>query len=354
MKTVFCTKYGDLKNPDESKRGKVEVLNVDERQIVHDETVKIKTGYCAICGSDPHNIAGTAFQRPLPTGLGHEISGVIVELGKKATKKGLKVGDRVAGNFLRPCGTCYYCRNKQEQFCDFKGEFQCPGMGEYVVWHESQMYKLPDNINLKEGCLLEPVSVAVRVTDKAQMETGARVLISGGGPIGLLTLQLLSSCGSYITVSEPIAARRELAKQLGAKYVIDPVNENLEEKTKEITGGLGFDIIIELSGVTGAAQEVLKVVARGGKIIYAAMYNNTFNLQVNMWDYLYRNDISMTGMLLSPYTFPRALQMLPSLKLKEFTSKYFYIDDAAEAFQAQVSGKYTKILINCNKDLENL
>ncbi|MDR0492002.1 MAG: alcohol dehydrogenase catalytic domain-containing protein [Oscillospiraceae bacterium] len=353
MKTVFCTKTGDLRDPDETKRAKVEVRDVDERQIVHDETVKIKTAYCAICGSDPHTIGG-AFSRPLPMGMGHEISGVIAELGKKATKKGFKVGDRVAGNFLRPCGTCNHCRNKQEQFCDFKGEFQCPGMAEYVVWHESQMFKLPDNVSLKEGCLLEPVSVATRIADKTGIEIGARVAISGGGPIGLLTLQMMNMYGATsLTLIEPIAARRELAKQFGAEHTIDPVNGDIVKEAMEATEGMGFDVIVEVSGAPSAALSMPLIAARGGKIVYAAMYPNEYDMPINLWSVFYRKEITMTGVLLSPYTFPRSVQLLPRLQLKPFTQKYFYIDDVTEAFLAHLSGEYSKVLILCNKELEN-
>lgn len=354
MKTVFVTKTGSLLDPDESQRAVLEVLDVPEKQIEHDETVKIKVGYCAICGSDPHSIAG-AFNRPLPLGLGHEVSGVIVELGKKATKKGFKVGDRVAGNFLRPCGTCDYCRNKQEQFCNFKGEFQCPGMAEYITWHESQLYKLPDSISLREGCLMEPISVAVRIADKTNIEIGARVAISGGGPIGLLALQLMKMYGATsLTLIEPIEARRQLAKEMGAEYTIDPIKGDLLKEAMEITDGLGYDVVIEISGVPGSAIAMAPIAACGGMIVFGAMYPNDYEMPLNMADVFYRRELTMTGMLLSPYTFPRTNRLLTSLDLDAFTQKYFYIDDATEAFETHLSGKYPKVLILCNKDLENV
>jgi len=353
MKTVFCTKNGDLRDPDESKRAKVEILDVEEKQIVHDETVKIKVAYCAICGSDPHNIGGI-FGRPLPIPLGHEVSGVVVEVGKKATKKGFKVGDRVAGNFLQPCGACDYCNNKQQQFCNFKGAYQSPGMAEYVVWHEGQLYKLPDNISLKEGCLLEPLSVATRIADKTNIEIGAKVAVCGGGPIGLLSLQLMNMFGATsLTLIEPIAARRELAAQFGAAHTINPLDGDLTKAAMEITDDQGFAVVIEASGAPSAAAVMPFITARGGTIVYSAMYPNAYEMPLNMQMHFYQKEITMTGMLLSPYTFPRALALLPRLNLKPFVQKYFYIDDCANAFLAHLSGEYPKILILCNKELED-
>jgi (R,R)-butanediol dehydrogenase/meso-butanediol dehydrogenase/diacetyl reductase/L-iditol 2-dehydrogenase len=72
-------------------------------------------------------------------------------VGEKATKKGLKVGDRVSGCFLRFCGACYYCQNGQQQFCEHADESNRPGYSEYLVWHESQVYKLPDGVSLKRA-----------------------------------------------------------------------------------------------------------------------------------------------------------------------------------------------------------
>ncbi|HCX64407.1 MAG TPA: alcohol dehydrogenase, partial [Eubacteriaceae bacterium] len=184
MKVIAALKIGDLRATDEAEKGKVGVIEMDE-QPLGEEDVRIKVAYCAICGSDPHLVEGIFGWEP-PFGMGHELSGVIVEVGKKATRKGLKVGDRVAGNFLKFCGTCYYCQNGQQQFCENADESNNPGMAESIVWHESQVYKLPDSVTLKEGCLLEPVSIAVRMMDKVEPKFGRRVLISGGGPIGLL------------------------------------------------------------------------------------------------------------------------------------------------------------------------
>ncbi len=180
-----------------------------------DEDVKIKVAYCGICGSDPQLVEGI-FGWATPFGLGHEVFGVITELGKKATLKGLQGGDRVAGNFLHFCGSCYYCQNGQQQFCENIPEGNA-GMAEYTVWHESQVYKLPDDVSLRRGALLEPVSIAVRIADKIDLKAGARLAINGSGPIGMLTLQMLKMRGATsVTIFEPVAERRELAVKFGA------------------------------------------------------------------------------------------------------------------------------------------
>lgn len=345
MKVISAIKIGNMKYSDLSKRGKVVVLDMPISPLGV-EDVKIKVAYCAICGSDPHLVGGIFGWDP-PFGLGHELSGIIVELGKNATKKGLKVGDKVSGNFLKFCGTCYYCSNGQEQFCE--NPRNEPGMAEYVVWHESQAFKIPDEISLEQACLLEPVSIAVRIMDKTNMKIGQRVAISGGGPIGLLTLQMLKMFGATsLTMIEPIAERQELAREFGADYIIDPINQNVEDESKKITGGLGFDIVIEASGSPKAAPAACEIAARGGTVLYIAMFPKDYKMPLNLYEKCYFNELTISGIYVAPYAYPRALQILPRMKLDKFTNKIFTIDQAEEAFEAQISGKYPKILIKCN------
>ena len=351
MKSIRCVRVGSLREQDPEKRGKIEVWDVPEDP-VGPEDVKMKVAYCAICGSDPHLIEGI-FGWPTPFGMGHEVSGVITEVGEKAVKKGLKVGDRVAGNFLRFCGTCYYCQNGQQQFCEHADESNHPGFSETLVWHESQVYKLPDSVSLKEGCLLEPVSIAVRAMDKAELKFGQRVLISGGGPIGLLIAQCFSRYGAAdLTLSEPIPERRELAKRFGAKHVVDPLAENIRDAADRITGGRGFDVVFDCTGSPKAVYDLPYVTAKGGKLIYSAMYPNDFEMPLNLYKFCYYNELNITGMYVAPYAFPRAARMLPELDLEPLTAKVFELEDAPAAFDAQVTGKYPKVLIRCNKDLD--
>lgn len=351
MKSIRCVKIGSLREKDPEKRGKIQVWDVPQDPL-GPEDVRIKVAYCAICGSDPHLVEGI-FGWPTPFGMGHEVSGIITEVGEKAVKKGLKVGDRVAGNFLKFCGTCYYCQNGQQQFCEHADESNHPGFSEDLVWHESQVYKLPDSVSLKKGCLLEPVSIAVRAMDKAELKFGQRVLVSGGGPIGLLITQCLAKSGATeLTLSEPIAQRRELAMKYGAKHVIDPMQENIRDAANRITDGHGFDVVFDCTGSKHAVYDLPYVTAKGGRLIYSAMYPNDFEMPLNLYKFCYYNELTITGMYVAPYAFPRAAQMLPDLDLDDLTTTVFDLTDAEAAFDAQVSGKYPKILIRCNQNME--
>ena len=140
------------------------------------------------------------------------------------------------------------CIRDSPEYCTDVGNEPC--MAEYVVWNESQVCKLPDGVSLREGSLMEPLSIAVRAMDKAGMQVGKRVLISGGGPIGQLCAQLAAKFGAAeLTLSEPVESRCELAKKIGVEHIINPITEDVYERAMEITNGLGYDVIIECSAV---------------------------------------------------------------------------------------------------------
>ncbi|WP_159500442.1 zinc-binding dehydrogenase [Microbacterium sp. 18062] len=352
MRTVAVTKIGSLRDPDESTRGRIGVVDFPE-QPLGPEDVRIRVAYSAICGSDPH-LAEGFFGTDVPIGLGHELSGVVEELGERAHRNGLRVGDRVAGNFLRFCGTCRPCQEGRQQFCEHIQDYNRPGMAETVTWHESQVYRLPDDVSLLKGCLLEPTSVAVRIADKTRIRVGDRVAICGGGPIGQLALQVMKMHGATsLTMIEPIADRRAMARRHGADYIIDPVNEDQDAVAGEITGGRGFDVVIDASGSTRAVRGLLDIAAKGATVVYGAMYPEDYELPLNLSNHLYLKELTLTGVFVSPYAFPRALQILPHLDVEELTRSVFELEDAADAFAMHVSGRYPKVVIRCN-DLEEV
>ncbi|MDX9984563.1 zinc-dependent alcohol dehydrogenase [Sphaerochaeta sp.] len=351
MKVVCGVKVGNMKDRDADARGKVGIIEFPIKELGPDE-VKIKVAYCSICGSDPH-IVGGAFGLEPPFGLGHEMSGVVVELGSAATKRGLKVGDRVSGNFLHYCGACRPCLTGNQEYCKHASNQPC--MAEYVVWHEAQVVKIPQGVSLLQGCMLEPLSIGVRILDRCQMQVGKRVLVSGGGPIGLITCQLFKKFGaSSLTLSEPNPQRRDIAKSIGVEFTINPIEEDLVARGMEITGGDGYDVIVEVSGIPSAAESVLKLAAYDAHVLYSAMFSNEYRLPLNLFEYCYNKGVHITGTYCSHYNFERAAQILPSMDFSAFLGEeqIFAIDDCEQAFAAHLSGKYPKIIIRCN-DFEN-
>ena len=220
--------------------------------------VKVKIAYCGICGSDPEIYEGTFSllkapwwpKAPVPR-RGHEASGVITELGPDLLGD-WKVGQRVAMNFRKYCGGCYYCRNKMEQFCEHVKSYEA-GFAEYALYDESCLYPLPDDVSLERGAMLEPVTIAVHAVDQGNIAPGKSVAISGAGTIGLLVQQLAMKAGAArVLVSDPMPEKREFAKRFGADWTIDPLKEDLVTVGRGLMDGRGFDTVFECSGNFGA------------------------------------------------------------------------------------------------------
>ena len=337
--------------------GVLEVQDIPEPVCETDE-IKVKIAYAGICGSDPKILAGTvgaAFpagaiggplavtpMRPGVKILGHEASGTIVQIGKDV-KGDFKIGQHVAMNFRKTCGGCYYCQNKMEHFClrvtPFVGV-----MAEYGSFKESLVYKLPEDLPLDEGALLEPLSIAVHAVDIAKIKVGDSVIITGGGPIGLLILQTALKAGaSKVLLSEPINEKRQLAKRFGADVTVDPLHEDLLAISNKFTDGRGFNVGIEATGIPDLARQLILLSERCGNIVWAGVYPGDIDLGVPIF-YMYAKELSIHSVKLAPYSFPRALQILPKLDLKPLIT-VFPLDEAIKAFEAHKKGKEIKILL---------
>ena len=324
--------------------GVLEVQDVPEPETAPDQ-IKVKIAYAGICGTDPEIVEGRFVPPKLPPGpniVGHEASGTIVEIGKDI-RGDFKIGQKVAMNFRSACGACYYCNNQMEHFCEMVTP-NTGAMAEYAVYKENTVFPLPDDIPLDVGAFLEPVSVAVHTMDIAGIKVGDTVIITGAGAIGLLLLQLaIRSGASKVLVSEPVAEKRKLAKELGADVVVDPVNENLEEAAMKLTDGRGFNVCLEASGKIDVAKQLIYLTESCGTIVWCAVYPSDAEVGVRPF-YLYSKELTIRSILVSPYSFPRAMSMLPKLTLKPLISVY-PLDEVVQAFEALKTGKGVKIML---------
>ena len=345
MKAVMLVKAYD---PETKELGQIQCMDVPKPQLVHDDDVLIKVKYASICGSDPHLLEGF-WDLPIPSPCGHELSGTVEALGPAANKKGLKIGDRVTGNFYRTCGSCNSCLKGRPQFCEH-GEGHGAAQAEYIVWRESQVYKIPDGVSLLDAALCEPFNIAVRAVERAEIQLGAHVAVSGAGGIGLMITQLLKKAGAaHVTVLEPVESKRALAKTMGADYTMDPRADDIQEQILRVTDGLGFDNIIESSGNGFAARSTLDYARRGGTIVFMSMYRKDFEMSMNMLEYMYAKELTLKGMYLAQESFPRAVDMLSTVNLSPIVEKIYSLDECIQAYQDQMSKKYAKLVFDCER-----
>lgn len=331
----------------------IEFFDRPEPRMQTPQDVKIQVKYAGICVDDipffrrdRDMLAWGSNIIPLN---GHEMSGIVVECGSEAKKCGIRIGDRVSGYAWDKCGCCYYCRTGRESHCLNLQPAQGT-LSEYIVWKARQLMVLPDEISLEEGCLTDPVGYAMHGVDRSHMKIGNSVLIVGGTINGQLALQMAKLQGACkLTLIDEERTIRELGKEMGAEYTIDPIKENVAAVALGITGGLGYDIIFETSGSIPMLILASKLLARQGTIMYSNMYGLDKSLQVSMSE-LYMKEASLIPYNMAPYMLPRIRNMISKLKLKPLITKIYDYQDAEMAYKDTEIGLYPHILVKVSDD----
>ncbi|KAF2497441.1 GroES-like protein [Lophium mytilinum] len=247
--------------------------------------VKLRPAWVGICGTDlheyldgpnicpttPHPITG----EKVPLTLGHEFSGVIEEVGEGVDD--YKPGDRVVVQPIIYDGTCGACLEGLINCCYSNGFIGLSGWGgglaEHIVVPTSTLYRLPDNVPLDVGALVEPLSVGWHAVKVSPFKTGDSVLILGGGPIGLAVIQALKARGcEKIIVSEVSPRRKEFAKSFGAHYVLDPTKDDIVTRCKELCEKQGVHVVFDCAGVQAGLDQAIHAVRARGTIVNVAIW----------------------------------------------------------------------------------
>jgi threonine 3-dehydrogenase len=235
--------------------------------------VVVEVAAASLCGTDRELYEWTpsarAFELDLPVVLGHEGAGTVVEVGPGVT--GLRVGDRVALESHLVCGRCFPCRTGDAHTCE---RTRIVGMhidglfAEYTAAPQDVCVKLPDHASLEIGALLEAAGVAVHAVQRAGYAVAGRaVLVSGGGPVGLVLAHLARLMGAaHVIVVEPNAYRRGQAQEIGALAL--PPGDEVVERCRELTGRRGgFDVAFECSGAPAALPPLFEALRRESTLV---------------------------------------------------------------------------------------
>ena len=237
--------------------------------------VVVKVGRCGICGSDLHMTEDPAYGCKHGDVLGHEFAGEVVGRGKDVD--GLKTGDLVSVIPLKSCGKCEHCRKGEVQWCAEFG-LQGGGYAEYAVTRPNQCIRLPADLSLADGAIVEPLAVALHGLNLSGMKAGDKVLVLGAGPIGLAVAFWAKRLGAAKVAVQDIAEfQRDRALGMGADvFVVDP-----EDPVGSAERGLGgkADIVFECVGIPGLIARAVDQVKPRGKILLLGLCTrpDTFN-----------------------------------------------------------------------------
>ncbi len=238
--------------------------------------VEVRIGAGGICGSDLHYYQdggfGTVRVRQ-PMVLGHEIAGTVAAVGSDVST--VRPGEKVAVNPARPCRACRYCLMGFATQCldvrFFGSAMRLPhvngGFRQRLVTEERQCVKVPDAMPLETAAFAEPLAVCLHAVQRAGPVLGRRVLITGAGPIGLLTLLAARHAGAgEVVVSDVSPKPLELARRLGADLAVDVVADPEGLAPHAAERGV-FDVVFEASGSPAAIRQAIDVVRPGGVLV---------------------------------------------------------------------------------------
>ena len=291
-------------------REDVRIEKVNEPAAPPAGQVQVEVAWCGICGTDLHEYVGGPVYIPVerphpltgvqaPVQIGHEMSGTVVAVGEGVGN--FKPGDRVAACPIVGCMECRWCRSGSMAQCDkvaFLGTSWTGGaLAERLNLNAYQCYKLTDAIGDEIGALVEPFSAAVRAVAQSGAKPEDNVAIVGAGPIGLMALMAARIQGARRIVAVEVSERRiQAALDCGADAVIDPRRGDPEEQAREITGGDGFDVVMECAGQPASVLMAGKLTRTRGRLVIMGVFEKPAAL--DLFDLVFREKIvsgSMSG-----------------------------------------------------------
>ncbi|MFL5928384.1 MAG: zinc-binding dehydrogenase [Gaiellaceae bacterium] len=271
------------------------IHELDVPTIAADE-VLVRSRNVGICHSDFELYEGRyIIPVSYPIIPGHEWSGEVAEVGAAVTS--LRVGDRVVGECV--------VNNGDDHF-----GFSISGAdAEYFVTKASWLHKIPEELSFSQGAFVEPFSVAYNATVAADgIDASDSVAVIGGGPIGLLCTLAAATMGGTVTLVEPQAHRRALGLEIGARYALDPTQGDLDMQAAEVTGGPGFDVVIEAAGVPAAMATAFPIAGHRARVVFVGIdVGGTAPVEIGL---IQSKALQVRGIIGSAGMWPRTIRFM--------------------------------------------
>ena len=250
--------------------GHIKTVDVPKPEADKNSAV-IKVMAVGVCATDIHMINGNVKLSKPPHILGHEISGVVEEIGEN--DRGFKKGDRVVVDTIVSCGHCLACKSGRRELCPDRQEIGYDpydgGYAEYVKVPVQCLVHLPDSIPFKEAAILESIACPFGAVLRIGIRLGSTVLVQGAGPAGIAFIQSAKLSGAKkVIVSARGEKRLEFAKKFGADFVIDAASEDVIKRVSELTEGEGCDYVIDAAGSEKSIETCFDTVKPGGDILF--------------------------------------------------------------------------------------
>ena len=314
------------------KPGELKLIDMDKPVITKKDNVLIKMKAAGICGSDMGIYRGTNAAATYPRVIGHEMVGVVEEVGEGVAS--LKPGDRVIVDQVVSCGHCYACRKGRGNVCgnlQVRGVHIDGGYREYIAVPEQDCYLLPDTLSDVEAVMIEPTTIAIQSCSRAGLCEEDVLLILGCGALGSTILKIARLSGAKIVVADIVQDKLEEALDNGADYVINISKEDLAERMRELTGGYGATVSIDAACTKDSLLTLMEFTGNAGRVI--TMGFSVAPTEVNQF-VITSKELDVRGSRLQNKKFQAAIDLIREgrLDLSGTVSHTFPLEKAQEAF----------------------
>ncbi len=307
--------------------GKIKIEEV-KKPVCFEDSIIIEVKACNICSTDVKIYRYGYSSIKFPLILGHELAGVIAEIGKNV--RGYKEGDKIALAPNISCGECYYCTRGMQTACDnlrIIGIHSNGGFAEYVLIPNLAIQQdcvniIPGNVSFEEAALIDPIGCAINACELSKIKLGDTVVVIGAGPTGCLNVEICKDAGAEkIILVQRSIERLNKAKFTGADVYISPLKEDVIQRVKEETKGRGADVVIVACPSAEAQKQAIEMVAKRGSVNFfgGLPKDNPFvSLNNNLIHYKECSVVGTHGC--SSRHCQLALQLIASKKIR--SSKY--------------------------------
>lgn len=334
--------------------GDVRVENVPMPECGPGE-LRVWVDACAVCGSDLKAWkVGNPRIRP-PMTMGHEFTGLIETVGDGVAD--FDVGDRIVMATSIACGDCAYCRMRHPNLCEnlaAMGFHHPGGMAQFVVIPaqgvtNGHVIKVPAGVTALRAALAEPLSCAVNAAEICHIKRGDTVVVVGAGPMGILNGCVARQFGArQVIMAEINPARLEQARSFGFDLLIDPGTEDLVARVRDVTGGLGADVVIVAAPAVSPQEQAPMLARKRGTIcLFASLPKGDSSITLDS-RLIHYGELSLVGSSDStPDQVGRAVRMLadPSFPADRLVTHVLDLDDIHEAFKLMERGEALRAVL---------
>jgi len=337
--------------------GEIEIREVPD-PVTPDDGLLLRVEACGVCGSDLRR-----WMEGPPEGAdgvipGHEVAGVVTEVGKDVAH--YSPGDRLAIAPDIHCNRCYYCRRGMYNLCDdlrfigitpgYPGGFAEKMVLNNEILVNGIVHRMPDGLSFAAGALAEPCSSVLAAHQKAGTGPGDVVVVMGAGPIGCLHVVIAKGRGARVIVSEPSKSRREMVQRFQPEVIIDPLTEDLGARVRQMTGGVGADVVICANPVAATQTQAVEIVRKAGRVVLFGGLPKANPMTCLDANRIHYGEIEVVGAFsYHPSFHELALNLLHCgfIPVSSVITHTFPLEETQGAFEIAASGSALKVMVQC-------